>query len=419
MTAKLESELIRTLAAAADVAPGPAATFLDQVHGRQRQRERRRAGLVVAAAAAVVVTVAAGVVGVVGRTTAQPQPGSPTGGPTASRTLMRLADARPAEQVWPEALVTLPARLPDGRAYTLIRILSGRRFLVAAKLAEGHSGPGGEVLLWEPDRGSPRSLGNPATPPGIGTTRLFGRPDVGDGYVAWAIEGEREVDADRGEYQEIWVAPLAGGPARRLAVVERAAIEPIVHIVDGHVYWARLEASHYDIPGPALFRVPLSGGRVTQVPGGRGYVLMRMPGWANTFGDATPSRLWNLADGTHRPADYRGFVEYECSPSWCVGSVEGDRHWVVRRLDGGRTLRVDFVARLFTSYNENIVMGLLEYPVADGDGRVVWDLRTGQLGTGPPITNAGYTGDTSDAMSTLSWLNPDGTMTVLDPRAIA
>jgi hypothetical protein len=301
-------------------------------------------------------------------------------------------------------------------------MLGERRFLVSPKLVSAPEGPSAELMLWAPDEDWLRSFGNPPTPAGIGVTRLHGRPGVGDGYVAWAVQGEREPNADRvdrGEYQEIWAAPLIGGRARRLAVVEKAAIEPVVHIVGGQVYWARLEASLLKIPGPALFRVPLAGGSVTQVPGGRGYVLMRTPPWAQTFGDATPSRLWNLADGTRRPADFRDFVEYECSPSWCAGRLAGEASPVVRRLDGGGTMRVDFDARIITTHNENVVICLLDYAIADGDGRVVWDLRTGKLGTGPPETYAGYTGDRSDALSLVSWLNPDGTMTVLDPRAIA
>jgi hypothetical protein len=416
MISGLESELIRTLSAAADAAPDAATTFADEVRDRQHRRERRRTRLVVAAAAATVVAVTLSVLGVVARTTAQPQPpGSPTGPALAPYTRSpRLADARPAEQLWPEALVTLPARLPDGRAYTLTTILGDGRFLVAPNHIVDRYNASAEVLLWEPDRGSVRTVGDPPVVPGIVTTTMWGLPGFGDGFVAWIVRGERDQSAgvpDRGSYQEIWAVPLAGGAARRLAVIEGAMVAPMVHIVAGQVYWAS-ESSYLD--SPMLFRVPVTGGDTAEVPGSRGYALTPTAPWAWTWGnDSNRSELWNLADGTRRAIAHDDLFEFECSPSWCVGQVSGGSRWLARRLDGSGTLRPDFEARFITTANENIVIGTrFEQPT---DSRVVWDLRTGELGTGP-----GYNADptTSHAQSMLSWLNQDGTMTVLDPRAI-
>jgi hypothetical protein len=423
MISKLESELIRTLSAAADAAPAAAPAFADEVRDRQHRRERQRTRLVVAAAAATVVAVTLSVLGVVARTSAQPQPGSPTGGPTTGPTTApysrgpRLADARPAEQVWPQALVTLPARLADGRAYTLTTIVGDGRFVVVPNQLGDFAGPSAEVLLWEPGRGSVRTLGPPPTIPGIATTTLWGLPGVGDGYVAWTVQGyPAELGAEPAYHQEIWVAPLAGGAARRLAVVREHMVGEVVHVIAGRVYWGSVPSPGFDHPDSKLFSVPVGGGRVTEVPGGHGFGLLRTPGWARTTGEDTdPSQVWNFADGTRRDTRFHDFMEFECSPSWCIGRDSTERPAEARRHDGRATLRPDFNGRFITTTNENIVIGVVDYPPDPRYGRVVWDLRTGALGTGPE-----YNRDpsTSSAQSMVWWLNQDGTMTVLDPRAI-
>jgi hypothetical protein len=191
MISKLESELVRTLSAAADAAPDAAPTFADEVRDRQHRRERQRTRLVVTAAAGTVVAVTLSVLVV--RTDALPQPGSPTTGAAVVPYTRepRLADARPAEQLWPEALVTLPARLPDGRAYMLTTILGDGRFVVAPTRLEDYRGPTAEVLLWEPARGSVRTLGAPPTIPGTDATSLWGPPAVRDGYICLDRQGPR------------------------------------------------------------------------------------------------------------------------------------------------------------------------------------------------------------------------------------
>jgi hypothetical protein len=210
------------------------------------------------------------------------------------------------------------------------------------------------------------------------------------------------------------VAPLAGGAARRLVVVAESIVEPAVHVVAGQVYWAMRPSLGFNKPDSALFRVPLGGGTATAVPGGHGFVLLRMPGWARTSGDDTdPSQVWNFANGTRRDIRFHDFMEFECSPSWCIGRVSTDTPAVARRHDGGATLRPDFNARFTTTTNENIVIGSLEDPSDPRHGRVVWDLRTGALGSSPSADQTG-----SHAYGMVSWLNRDGTMTVLDPRAI-
>jgi hypothetical protein len=379
--------------------------------------DRRRKRLIAVAAAAVVITIATialrligvdRVDGVAAPTTAQPRPG-PTTAPY--RHVPRLVEARPVERLWPEALVTLPARLPDGRAYLLAGILTDRRFLIAPY--ESGDQPGAELLLWEPDRDSVRTLGDPPTPPGL-RTRLGGVPDVGDGYVVWMVQAARGFG--RGLYQEIWATPLAGGGARRLAVVDGPAVGSAVHIVKEQVYWAQ-EPETADVTDGGLYRVPLTGGGATAVPGGRGYALMRTHPWAHTIGDgATSAGLWNLVDGTRTPMTLRDLVRFECSPSWCVKIDRDKGRSVVRRLDGSGGLEVDFRATFLTTANENIVSGILYDANGDADGWAVWDLRTGELGTVAQFRDSDPT--TSDVLSMVSWLNPDGTMTVLDPMAI-
>src|SRR5438552_10575988 len=113
MSDLFEDQLIRAFQVAGERSPAPPADFTSRVLDRRRRRRRMRL-LRWGGAATVSLSIVAGLVLVLpsgGRTTAVPTVHVAYGTP------LDLDRARPADQVWPQAVLRMPSKLADGRGY--------------------------------------------------------------------------------------------------------------------------------------------------------------------------------------------------------------------------------------------------------------------------------------------------------------
>jgi len=417
MTTFLEDTLTRTLRNAADAAPGPGPGFVDDVrHRRSRIRVRRRAK----AGAVTAVVVLAGVVLTPrfllhGPEYVATMPAwSGTAPPPPTDRVPRFADAVPADRVWPRAVRTLPARLPDGRPYSLVRIVDDGRYLVVA---------GGELLLWQPGAGAPRSLGHPE-PPSLSYvvgTAVSGIPAIGAGYVAWVVVPSYPDNAFGGggtNYAEIWVAHLDPyEPGGRLAIVDNARVEGTLQVNLGRVWWAQAPADQWSEGPPRLVSVPADGGEVEPVPGGQGYVMTGTAPWARRM-DA-PRDMWNLNDGKHRAvkaASGDDISAFGCSPSWCIGRASSDWHVYAQRPDGSDVVHAAFTGDFSFTDNPDVAVGISPATgLPDEVKQLVWHVPSGRLGWYPHPDDDP---DTPEAPGLPYWLGQHGELVVLDPSAI-
>ncbi|PZG29452.1 hypothetical protein C1I98_31960 [Spongiactinospora gelatinilytica] len=273
------------------------------------------------------------------------------------------------EKVWPNAVHSLPATLPNGRPFRPEAFLDDRTIL-ARTLKDGHADRMDGV--WAYDLGSRTARRLVAVTPPKGTTVTAGVISAGGGRLAWwtarKVQSKPVVD--------IWTAPATGGAQRKVAtfgtVPRYGGID--MEIVGDKAVWSPWG-------GSGVYEVPLTGGRPKPVPGALAhYTLLDWP-WAgvprpdalkrNTI--VAFSTLVNLETQRRlgRATAPKGSF---CTATWCVR----DRS-AFRRDDGtGRPLpglidsngvELDrFVTLLQTGEK-----GLLR-------GQVLYDLSTGRAG---------------------------------------
>lgn len=343
----LENTLTRTIAAAADAAPGTDPDLLRTVTARAHRRMTVRA----ATAVATVVTLSVGGVALARTDPLGPENGIATG--PAAGTATREPDARPLSDLG-DAVRRLPARLPDGREYILDAILDDARVVV--QVTSGWEKTD-QILVWDVPAGTTRVAAQIVNPSGAG---FYGVGDVtvAEGRIAWSA-----LDVDRNR-TDLWSVPVGGGTPVRAARV--TAVNGNGLAIDGdELVWS----SASDNPakpstGPSVWRVPVTGGTPRAVPGTTGYFLYAWP-WAGTpegtnegpIGDTPDERPFvqyrqalNLVTG-----ERRGFVakdsvgSFACGAQWCAGVAGSgsDSRPVVVRRDGSdrRTLAADFAAQ--------------------------------------------------------------------------
>ena len=161
----LETTLTRTIAAAADAAPGTDPDLLRTVTARAHRRMTVRA----ATAVATVVTLSVGGVALARTDPLGPENGITTG-PAAS-TATREPDARPLSDLG-EAVRRLPLRLPDGREYAVYGILDDARLVVQAM---GGYEKTDQILVWDVPARTTRVAAQIVNPSGAG---FYGVADV-------------------------------------------------------------------------------------------------------------------------------------------------------------------------------------------------------------------------------------------------
>ncbi|GAA3443360.1 hypothetical protein [Planomonospora venezuelensis] len=425
MNDRYEEELVRTLSGAADAAPEPPGDLLGAIGARRARRTRRRVQSVLAVAAVVAVVgggtaVARGVFSHRGgegpiladatatavMTTPAPSPQRPTQAGKAPR-------IRPAAEVWPAAVSTIPAKAPDGWRYRPITALSATELLLAAESSFERSG---RLEVYDTARGSRTVLAEMPAPEGV--KGYFAQSvDVGAEYVAWY--GTTPDGGDR--WADFWVVPRTGGTARQVGVVtgEQAEVEALGTTADS-VVWS--------VSGGGVYRMPLGGGTPERIEGTDGLHLLSWP-WATDVGERDwekpQTRLVDLETmQTTEVSVPEGMKAFGCGLEWCFGAGESEENRIVAgRTDGSQRRTVpglhamgrDFVlARDFGMFSVSGVVGRDERGEEIEDHSVpvaaVYDPVTGTLaGVGRSDGRGGgsYGRGTSSSPSSIVYWDED------------
>ncbi|MER7363110.1 TolB family protein [Nonomuraea wenchangensis] len=301
---ELEDKLSRVFSGAERRAPQAPVGLLATVKTRHRRRRARTAAF---RAAAAVVLVAGGVgtaVSALGAST-EPRPAvSATGEaePPADKI------PPPVEQVWPQAVHKIPAKLPDGRAYYPQLLLDDRTLLVMTGVNDGK-----RQFLWsyDLDTGRPRKIAE--IPPTKGSAIFADDVAAGGGDIVWWSSYK---EAGRPRVARIWTVPAAGGRPRPVTDV------PLGNVMkQGHINGLTVTGSDvvfaYEKGG--VYRVPLSGGAPQPVKGAERHHVLQWP-WVGVHrGKAVFRELLNVETGERRDAVIKADEEVRCGVDRCAG----------------------------------------------------------------------------------------------------
>ncbi|HEU5156057.1 MAG TPA: hypothetical protein VFU43_03610 [Streptosporangiaceae bacterium] len=356
-----------------------------QIEHRIARRRRRLRGQVAAVAATVLAVAGLSTAASRGVFGGVLDGGDPAASGTASARPMptvALPAAVPVEKLWPQAVVKVPARLPNGRKYYPEAFVGNRTLLVTTS-----GGFERTDAIWLYDTGTRRlSQVTRVTTPAKATT-FASDFAVGDGRVVWwtARRAQGEIIA------EIWSAPLSGGEARKIVTMpagkeEDSGIGDLV-IAGGKVFWS-LSAFTPQARG-GLFEAPLTGGPPTKIPGTDRHQIVEWP-WIGTPGRNDAARpvtfkdVRNVVTGERRSAEV-GPGRWTCDVTWCVSYGGPDTRAVRRDGTGGRVLPgewpfpTDIALDRFLLYSGPRTMQL-------------YDLRSGRLADlGAPRQPRSYT----------------------------
>ncbi|MEU6713767.1 hypothetical protein ABZ897_20010 [Nonomuraea sp. NPDC046802] len=374
-----EQDLVRTLRTAAAQVEG-----LDLAGGvaRRRRALRTRQRMRVALAAAAVVAIAGGTTVALSGGERRAQP--------AEIVTPEAPKITPVEQLWPRAVVKMPAK-----KWKPVTGLSPTQVLLAANSAFEKAG---QLGVYDSARGTTRVLGDIPSPKKKYYPQEFA---VSSRYIAWY--GETPQDNDL--WADFWIMPREGGTARR--VTEVTADVDAIGLTDDSLVWS--------VRGGGVYRVPLTGGKPSRVPGSDGLHLTAWP-WANGRVSEKPganqNRVVNLETGRSVDVPLPAQIHMtQCHAEWCVG-VGGGR-MIVQRVDGtGRkTLPVMFRpdgARWLLG-DRYAMFGVYDETRRGQPIAVVYDLATGvTAGLGeksePWVSGSVMMGASSSAPSTTpSW----------------
>jgi hypothetical protein len=308
--------------------------------GHGTPRRRIRFAVVVALAA---VAVLAGVVGAVAAWSGGG--GSPVAAPSATPTaaspaVLDLATARPAEEVWPDAVVRLPLRLPDGRAFTPKARLDDDRYVGIPTRGNAYEPP----VIYDPDDEEVTEL----VTAGRSRDTVSGLPivSVSERVIVLTLTS-RPATGDADEWTaEVWVAPRSGGRATRRAEFETGSkVSPFA--VGDAVYAAvtpkqERSTTVYRLPaGDSPEQVARAEG-VPHSPYGR-WFLTGPPADSPDALPSAPATFEDVVTGESRTTTVLdGLTDIVCSPETCVG--RDDAGLVAYRFDGTNPTRIKGVA---------------------------------------------------------------------------
>ncbi|MFC4054518.1 hypothetical protein ACFOY4_32920 [Actinomadura syzygii] len=375
MTDDLDRALRATLTTAARQAPEVRTGLIKRVEKARRRRRRVRTS-----AAVVAVAVAVGGTGAVGgllRSDQDRPPVAAKAGGLKPVSRAQLGTPVKLRERWPDAVRSLPSRLPNGRVLEPFALLDGGT-LVGATTSSLQK----PDKVWAYDLGAhkARVITDIVVP---GGSKIFASDfAIGQGQVVWwlsyRVNGRDTV--------EIWGAPLAGGAPHKIIGMRGDSITTL--LIDGDtIVWGMNDGIH---------KVPLAGGASTVVPGSDGYEIVSWP-WIGSpvydgkkWPDVVYRSLWNVRTGERRKAVLAPLKEpWSCAVTWCVGSNPWNRTIVMQRRSGkdGRTLPSDIPG--------SPMMGVIydRFVPYFPDGartrtHVLYDLRSGKLiDTGIPRFN--------------------------------
>ncbi|MFD1544246.1 hypothetical protein [Nonomuraea guangzhouensis] len=283
------------------------------IQAGRRLRHRRRALAIlmpVGAAAATALVLATGSLTAPGRQDVATSP-SPT----------RTDALRPAAEVWPSAVTTIPAKAADGSTYRPVTAMSATELLLRADKSPLE---GLRLEVYDTARRKATVLGK------IPDVRAYSFPqgiELGPTYILWWATALNAHDA-----VDLWVLPRTGGTAAKVA---RISVPPTsidrIGVSGDRVVWS--------VKKGGLYSVPISGGPARAMPGTDGLHLVSWP-WADDTGQAVDRQanqrvLVNLETGKRTPLRApQGVKQMRCAPTWCVG-MQGE-HAMAWRRDGGR-----------------------------------------------------------------------------------
>ncbi|MEU0564672.1 hypothetical protein ABZ297_04625 [Nonomuraea sp. NPDC005983] len=235
------------------------------------------------------------------------------------------------EQIWPQAVLTVPGR------YRPLAAISATQVLVLAEP--------GTIEVYDVTTRRSRVVAT-----------LLQAPQsvaVDVERVAWLAEGY------------VWVAPVRGsGQARRVGPVKGEAVDRIA-LAGDHVAWSS--------PLGGVWRMSIDGGVPEMVAKSKGLQLAAWPWAIDEPLDirTNPTRVVNLETGrTAAITAARGVEGLRCGPTWCLGARGDDS--VVQRIDGSQVR----VRRLLHGYPS-------AYPYQDrfftGAAMVVYDAHADVL----------------------------------------
>ncbi|MGI5287710.1 hypothetical protein ACQEVF_30840 [Nonomuraea polychroma] len=315
MTAEPERDHSRVVGRGAERAPQDPGDYSAQTLARSLWRRVRTQALLTAMA---VMLVAGGGGVAVWATLSGDSPvaATPTPAATPSPAMTRPA---PVAQVWPEAVRTIPMKLPNGRKGHP-RILIDDRTLL---LETWQSFEKADALYtYDLKTGQTRKITDIRTPKGVFASGYA----VGEGRVVW-----QTIDKMRTSF---WSVPLSGG--------QPAAIEaetPIKGRGDGPVVIGDKIA--FSLHEGGVFTLPLKGGAVTPVKGAERHHILSWP-WVGTPSLDTPgnqpsfAEILNVESGKTSKALVRPDEEHvRCGVTTCTG-WRVDRTFFYRLRDGSQ-----------------------------------------------------------------------------------
>lgn len=369
MRANVEGDLARTLQAAFDVAPPPAPAFPEAVTRRRRQRRRRRSAGLTGALAALLAVVSLGVV------TLRPD----------AAVVADFAEALDVREVWPEAVVTLPARLYGNLDYTVEAALGDDTFLVQPS---EHA----PVLLIG-STGQTRPLG------GEFPDNALSSYDITARYITWSNAA--------GLGRDVYAQPR-DGDAKAVYLGHLPDTDVSVAESDG-VFYATASTRHGNDTDYSMYRLA-AGQAPVPVPYGDGYALVSgpwavsggpQPGAANRLPRPWPDpnlaralteprqapTYWNVGTGQRVTPVSRASI-ISCTPDACVGHDSGslvswDADGANEVRTSGFTLNLLDRADAFFSSTGRFVQVSTSAPrdaTAEVTSNHLWDRVTGKVG---------------------------------------
>ncbi|MFC4533590.1 hypothetical protein [Sphaerisporangium dianthi] len=323
---RTEEELAGALRAIAERTPQ--VDLLAGVATKRRRRRHRRARAVLASACAAALGWGALIMW-----------------PSPPRTTVETTPPdKTIEQVWPQAVFTMPGR------YRPLAAISATQVLVREEP--------GTIEVYDVTTRRARVVARLSQAPA--------QVAVDDERVAWLAEGY------------LWTAPLRGdGEAGRVGPVENEAADRIA-LADDHVAWSA------PLDG-VWWRSVSEGNRPARVARSKGLQLTAWP-WATDEPldvRTNPTKIVNLENGrttTITPA--RGVEGLRCGPTWCLGTRGDDS--VVQRIDGSR-LRVPkglHAYPLHYPYEDRFIIGATAVYDAHTDRLVPFQAPNGEWSTG-------------------------------------
>ncbi|MER5426877.1 hypothetical protein [Streptosporangium roseum] len=353
MTVEPEHDLSRIIGRAVDRAPQAPGDYSTQILAHSRRRRARTQALL--AAAAVVLVVGGGAVAVRGVVGGEP-PVAATPTSEAMPSPMMTTPA-PIAQVWPEAVHTIPMKLPNSRKGRPLTLIDDRTLL----LETWQSFEKADALYaYNLKTDQTRKITDIRTPKGVFASGYV----VGGGKIVW-----QTIDNMRTSF---WSVPLSGGQP---TAVETDA--PVEGRGDGLVVAGDKIA--FSLHEGGVFTLPLEGGAVTPVQGAERHHILQWP-WVGTPGEYTPDKgpsfeeILNVETGETSKALVRPDEEsVRCGVTTCAGRRLGHNSFY-RLRDGSRERDLP-QSTMGLAYDRFMTVDL-----APTGGQTLLDLATGRSG---------------------------------------